>query len=198
LEAKMNIRYATGWLKSAAWFYGLVVILGFLAIRLLPINIGSPEDRTLGTADPGLDMTGWKNFAVQFDSLYRADIDSHKMKPGSLILSDYWFPAGHLDHYVALPNHQNLLVAGPLNNIHHFAWLNQLRNRMVPGSDAYFIYPSNYYGPPSPALRKDFTLVGDSLIFPQWRSGVRVRNFVVYRLHNFSGDSLDYLIPGIH
>ena len=142
-------------------------------------------------------MTGWKTFANQFDSIYRFDMDAHKMKPGSFILSDYWFPAGHLDHYISNPNRLNLLVAGPLNNIHHFAWLNQERSRLAQGSDAYFIYPSNYYGPPNAALRKDFKQVEDSLLIPQFRSGTRVRNFVVYRMHDFRGDSLDYLIPGI-
>jgi len=197
LDEETDRPYPSRWLKSAAWVYGVVLILGVFSIRLLPLRLGSGEERNLGTGDPTLDMTGWKSFATQFDSLYREDTDSHKMKPGSIILSDYWFPAGHLDHYVARPNHQNLLVAGPLNNIHHFAWLNQQRSRLVPGSDAYFIYPSNYYGPPNPDLRMAFGRVEDSLIIPQYRSGTRVRNFIIYRMHDFKGDSLEYLVPGI-
>jgi len=142
-------------------------------------------------------MTGWKLLAPQFESIYLSDIKTGKMKPGAFILADYWFPAGHLNHYLCRPYHHNLLVFGPLNNIHHFAWLNQRGSRMVPGSDAYFIYPSNYYGPPDPALRKDFAFTEDSLLIPQFRSGTRVRNFIVYRMHDFRGDSLDYLVPGI-
>jgi hypothetical protein len=119
------------------------------------------------------------------------------MKPGSAMISNYWFPAGHLDHYLCIPNDHNLFAFGPLNNIHHFAWLDWRRPRIARGSDAYFIYPSNYYRPPDAALKSKFVLVEDSLMIPQFRGGVRVRNFVVYRMHDFRGDSLDYLIPGI-
>ena len=89
-----------------------------------------------------------------------------------MLISDYWFPAAHLDHYYATPNRHNLLAFGSLNNIHQFAWLNQQRPRLQKGSDAYFIYPTNYYGPPAPGLRNQFLRVedspGDSPI-PEWK-----------------------------
>jgi len=197
LEEQSNAGKTAAWLKASAWVYMSVLILGLLCIRYLPFRIGSQQEKKLGTGDPTLDMTGWKLFAPQFESIYQKDIKTGKMKPGSFILADYWFPAGHLNHYLCRPYHHNLLVLGPLNNIHHFAWLNQRSSRMVPGSDAYFIYPSNYYGPPDPALRKDFAFTEDSLLIPQFRSGTWVRNFIVYRMHDFRGDSLDYLVPGI-
>ena len=197
LDEQSNKTYPVRWLKVAASVYLSILILGVLCIRFLPFRTGSSRDQKLGTGDPTLDMFGWKSFAVQFESIYLEDIRTGKMKPGSFILSDYWFPAGHLNHYLCRPYDHNLLVFGPLNNIHHFAWLNQRAPRFVPGSDAYFIYPSNYYGPPDPALRSVFSHTGDSLIIPQFRSGIRVRNFVIYRLHDFIGDSLNYLTPGI-
>jgi hypothetical protein len=196
-EKNISLRQSA-WLKAAIWVYTVIVIGGVLGIRYLPLRIGSAEEENLGKGDITLDMSGWKSFAIKMDSLYRSDIISQKMKPGAILIADYWFPAGHLDHYAALPYHHNLLAFGPLNNIHHFAWLNQRRPRLNHGSDAYFIYPSNYYGPPDPSLRKDFVRVEDSLFLPQYRSGIKVRNFVVYRMHEFRGDSLDYLIHGIH
>jgi hypothetical protein len=186
------------WLKTALWVYTLIVIGGVLGIRYLPLRIGSREEENLGKGDITLDMSGWKCFALQMDSLYRSDVVAKKIKPGAVLIADYWFPAGHLDHYAGLPYHHNLLAFGPLHNIHHFAWLNQRRPRLSPGSDAYFIYPTNYYGPPDPSLKKVFAQVEDSLLLSQYRSGIKVRNFVVYRMHEFRGDSLDYLIQGIH
>ena len=185
------------WLKVSAWLYISILILGVLCIRFLPFPAGSSRDQKLGTGDPTLDMCGWKSFADQFESKYLEDIRTGKMKPGSYILSDYWFPAGHLSHYLCRPYHHNLLVFGPLNNTHHFAWLNRRVPSFARGSDAYFIYPSNYYGPPDPAFKRDFAFTEDSLLIPQFRSGIRVRNFVIYRMHDFRGDSLDYLTPGI-
>ena len=131
------------------------------------------------------------------DSIYRSDSSSGRMKKNALILSDYWFPAGHLDHYYAVPFHRMLLAYGPLNNIHHFAWLNDKRERPEKGQDAYFIYPTNYYGPPENALKQKFDFVEDSVVIPQYRSGIIVRDFVIYRMHGYHGDSLDFLIPGI-
>ena len=185
------------WLKISAWLYTSILILGVACIRFLPFRAGSSLDQKLGTGDPTLDMCGWKSFADRFESIYLEDIRTGKMKPGSYILSDYWFPAGHLSHYFCRPYHHNLLVFGPLNNTHHFAWLNRKVPRFAQESDAYFIYPSNYYGPPDQALKRDFALTEDSLLIPQFRNGIRVRNFVIYRMHDFRGDSLDYLTPGI-
>jgi hypothetical protein len=189
--------FRSRWLKVSAWLYLGVLFLGVLCIRFLPFRIGSSQDQKLGSGDPTLDMTGWTSFSGQFEAIWLDDIGKGKMKPGSFVLSDYWFPAGHLNYYFCRPYHRDLLVVGPLNNIHHFAWMNQRAPRLPKGTDAYFIYPSNYYGPPDSALRRNFAYTEDSLIIPQFRSGIRVRNFIVYRLHDFRGDSLSYLNPDI-
>ncbi len=185
------------WLKTSIWFFLVVVTIGTLCIRFLPLQIGDRKINYLGTGDITLDMIGWKKFASGFDSLYKTDIRTGMMKPGAIIISDYWFPAGHLDHYCAVPFHRNLLAFGNLNSIHHFAWLNKIRPRLIVGTDAYFIYPTNEYGPPNPNLKDAFVSVEDSVLVPQFRSGRLERYFVIYRMHHFRGDSSDYLISGI-
>ena len=161
----------------------VVTVAGFLAINYFPFPIGSADKKNMGKGDITLDMTGWKDFSREFDSLYVTDIRSGLMKPAASIISDYWFPAAHLDHYVAQPHQMNLLAIGPLQDIHHYAWLNTHRRQMKAGDDAYFIYPSNYYGPPKPSLTYCFERTEDSVLFTQYRSGKAVRNFVIYRLH---------------
>jgi hypothetical protein len=198
LDDKTRTMDSTKWLQTAAWVYIAVVLLGVSCIQFLPFRIGSRDEKYLGKGDITLDMNGWRQFAVHFDSLYQSDLASGRMKRNAAIISDYWFPAGHLDHYYGVPYHHNLLVFGPIHDIHYFAWLNQQRPRLSPGSDAYFIYASNYYGPPKSPLKHSFLHVEDSLLFPQFRVGNPVRYFVVYRMHDFRGDSLDYLIRGIH
>jgi hypothetical protein len=96
-------RYRAAWLKTAGWVYAGIVAAGVLCIRYLPVTIGSAEEKNLGKGDITLDLSGWKSFALQMDSIYRSDIESKKMKPGAVLISDYWFPAGHLDHYAGLP-----------------------------------------------------------------------------------------------
>ena len=186
------------WLKVSIYLYLAALIFGVLTINLALLRLGSNKPERPGAGDITLDMYGWKSFALKFDSLYRVDIRTGMMQPGATIISDYWFPAGHLDHYIALPYHHNLIAFAPLHNIHHFAWLNTRRPRMQLNADAYFIYPTNYYRPPATRLREEFLRVDDSLVLPQWRSGHLVRQFVIYRLHHFKGRDEDYLIPGIH
>jgi 4-amino-4-deoxy-L-arabinose transferase-like glycosyltransferase len=186
------------WLRTAGWLFVSVIVIGVSGIHYLPFRIGSADEKNLGKGDITLDMYGWHSFAISFDSLYRVDLAAGHMKENATILSDYWFPAGHLDHYYGIPYHHNLLAMGPVNDIHHFAWLNQRRPGLKKGSDAYFIYPSNYYGPPKVSLKNDFALVEDSISIPQYRSGIPVRYFVVYRMHDFKGDSLEMAVPGIH
>jgi 4-amino-4-deoxy-L-arabinose transferase-like glycosyltransferase len=186
------------WLKASSLMYVAVVLAGLASILFLPFTIGSKEIRYLGKGDITLDMSGWAAFSEKFDSLYRSDVSTGKIKSGATLISDYWFPAGHLDYYYAGPKHQNLLAFGNLNDIHHFAWLNARRPRLKKGGDAYFIYPSNYYGPPSLKLKNNFELTEDSVLIPQSRMGNPVRYFVVYRMHDFKGDSSSYLFPGIY
>jgi 4-amino-4-deoxy-L-arabinose transferase-like glycosyltransferase len=172
-------------IKIAAVSFVATVCLGVLAIRDLPFRIGSHKPMQLGKGDITLDMVGWKDFAIKFDSLYRNDKKEGRMKPGAMIISDYWFPAGHLDHYIGQPFHINLRAVGPLNDIHHFAWLNQRRPLLKNGDDAYFIYPSNYYGPPKDSLINCFRAVDDPVIITQFRMSKPVRNFVICRMHGF-------------
>ncbi len=198
LDEQSGIRINAKWLKPSAWLYTGVLLIGIFYIRYLPFRVGSSDTKMLGKGDISLDMSGWHQFALGLDSIYKADIISGRMKTNSTIISDYWFPAGHLDHYYGIPYHHNLLAFGSIRDIHQFAWLNQRRPRLNRGSDAYFIYATNYFGPPGAKLKNDFEKVDDSIMIPQYRNGNPVRYFVVYRMHDFKGDSLDYLIPGIH
>ncbi len=185
------------WLKASAWTFLTVVLVGVLGIRFLPFRIGNGQLSYLGKGDITLDLCGWRKFGSELDSLIKSDVIAGIEKPGAVIISDYWFPAGHLDHYSGVPFHHNLIAFGNLNDIHHFAWLNQIRSRIIKGSDAYFIYPSNEYGPPDQYIKNKFEDVEDSIRIPQIRNGIVVRYFVIYRMHHFLGDSSDYLMPGI-
>ena len=169
-------------LRLSAGFYLIVICGAQYYFFLLPFQVGSRSPERLGKGDISLDMTGWPSFSREFVTLYHTDAERGRMQGGAIILSDYWFPAAHIDYYIGRPNEIPLFVTGPLNNIHQFAWLNAVRPLPTEGSDAYFIYPSNYYGPPDSALRKCYAGATDSVIIPQFRSGVRVRNFVVLRL----------------
>jgi hypothetical protein len=163
-------------------------VAGILAIKFSPVAMGSREQRILGDGDVSLDMVGWQNFSMAFDSVYKADKQAGLMQENAFIISDKWFPAASLDYYVAAPLSLQLFAAGKLVNIHHYAWLNTYRPPLVTGADAYFIYPSNYFGPPKMRLQSYFEKMDSAQYIPQYRSGIHVRDFVIVRLHRYKGN----------
>ncbi len=190
---KINLPRFPKLLVVSGLIFLFVAVVGTLAVNLLPFRIGSESKSYLGKGDIALDMSGWKDFSRKFDSLYLSDMHSGIMKPGATIISDYWFPAAHLDYYVAQPHKINLLAIGPLQDIHNYAWLNAYRQQLKKGDDAYFIYPSNYYGPPKAALKQCFEKAEDSIFSIQYRLEIPVRNFVIYRMHGALPDRLQQL-----
>ena len=177
--------------KSARWSLGLtcsLLLVGVFLLHWSTFSIGqkaTPEH--LGKGDVTLDLSGFREFANEFDSLYQMDAKSSIMKPHAFLVSDYWFPAAHLDYYVAHTNSIPFLAIGPLNNIHHFAWLNKRNNFLTQGDDAYLVIVSNYFNLPSKNLVQQFNSMMPPVIIPQMRGQTAVRNFYIYRLKNYKG-----------
>jgi len=168
--------------KWALLFTGSLLLPLFVVIQWFPYNIGNKEKDHLGDGDPTLDMNGFKNFGNRFDSLYNKDFATGQMKSGAFLLSDFWFPAAHIDFYAAQPHKRNFMAVGDINSIHHYAWLNKLRPSLQPGDDAYFITVSNNLHAVPPQLTGRFEKEMPPVNIAQYRSGVVVRYFVIYRL----------------
>ena len=177
----LRIIYAANALLAAA------LIAGFLFINYLPERLGSTEQLNLGSGDFTLDLYGWKSFESQFKELVAKDIKDSEMKSGAVILSNKWFPAAHLDYYVALPLQIKLYAFGLLFDIHNFAWLNQLNGDIKPGTDAYYIAPSNYNSNPTELFSHNFKTIEPPVIIPQYKHGIQVRVFYIYRMKNYTG-----------
>ena len=150
-------------------------------------SIGEKSTDHLGKGDVTLDLSGFRQFGNEFDSIYRLDEKQNVMKRGAFLLGDYWFPAAHLDYYVAQPNGIPFLAIGDRNNIHHYARLNELRPFLHQGDDAYLVIVSNYFNLPDTNLVRQFDFITSPVIIPQIRQHTAVRNFYVYRLKNYKG-----------
>lgn len=173
----LAITVATGLLLA-------VLVTGFWAIRFAPFTLGSKAAEKTGEGDVTLDMSGWRNLGDSFRQVYSRDTAAGIMKKESVLLSDKWFPAGHLDQYVAHPAGIALLGVGRLEDIHQFAWLNLERPGPSIGSDAYVIIPSNLPSPMIDSLRPLFQRTDPPQIINQMRGGKPVRYFSLYRLHH--------------
>lgn len=178
----------TPYVVRAALAIPLVILIALpLGIHQLQYPLGKKEQQYLGAGDLLLDMSGWKQFGNDFKKVYQSDIATGQMRRNATIIADYWFPAAHLDHYVAGPAGINFLAIGSLHNIHQYAWLNLERSPLKPGDDAYYIAISNYFDPPSATLLMAFEKNDPPMTIAQYRGKVRVRNFFIYRLRGYKG-----------
>lgn len=182
-------RQTLRWPRVLKWANGLTaiaVLLIVMASFLAPAFRSKDVLRT-GRGDLTLDFTGWKAFADHFDTIYRNDSARGIMKPAAFILSDYWFPAAHMNWYLSGKHHYPFMAVGALNDIHQFAWLNRQRPGLSTGADAYYITVSNYYRAPADGLIHSFEAEADTVVVPQTRMGQVVRYFYITRLRYYKG-----------
>jgi hypothetical protein len=127
----------------------LLLILAPLQITygLIYSSSKANEPKEVGENDFTLDMYGWKQAGVKFQHFLEKEgikgEDHNRVK----IISNNWFPAAHLDFYVANPLKIDLLVCGTLEKTHKYNWINKLRG-INPGDKVYYITSSQQFFEP--------------------------------------------------
>ncbi len=175
---------STGWrpvlLRAALVFTAAIMVAGTAFINLFPGTLGKQEPARRGYGDFTLDMHGWRSFAPVFDSIYRSTHPDGRVS-GTVIVADEWFPAAHIDYYLARPLGLRMLVTGPIEKTHQYQWLNRQRGPYPARVEVYLVSPSN--SPVHPEniswLQPAQLLHTDTL--RQYRSGAWVREWVVQR-----------------
>lgn len=170
-----------------------------LTIGLFQIKWGifqtpkSSNPQELGKNDLTLDMYGWRQFAYKFHEFADHDYFSKRMAVTAPILSHRWFPAAHLDYYVARPRSMNLLAIGDLERIHKYAWINRERHELLLDSDAYYITSSRDFQDPTKLLGKYFVFIEKPEVIKIFKRDKHVENFFVYRLRSCTAIPPDVL-----
>ncbi len=165
----------------------LVLLLTILLLGVLQINYGlfklddSKQEVRKGKKDFSLDMYGWKQIEAQINTQLINDKKGAIIDDEFVLLSHKWFPAAHLDYYVARPLGMKLMTIGSLDQIHKYAWINDERGGFTLGMDAYFITTSHYYKNPD-YLTGYFSEIKMHSKFPIYRSGKIVEYVTVYLL----------------
>lgn len=122
----------------------LVLVAGTLQIRtgLIPLST---------TTDVSLDMYGWKQLGTEFkniqqeqENLYDLSRGKEGMPPGAALLATRWFPAAHLDYYVAGPAGTVVKTTGPTEKTHKYEEITALRGGIDPHEPMYYIQSNRY------------------------------------------------------
>jgi hypothetical protein len=179
------------------------ISMGFLlvglTIGLFQIKWGifetpkTDNPKELGKNDLTLDMYGWRQFAYKFHEFADHDFFSKRMAVTAPILSHRWFPAAHLDYYVARPRGIDLLAIGDLERIHKYAWINRERHELLLDSDAYYITSSRDFQDPAKLFGKYFVFIEKPEIIKIFKRDQHVENFFVYRLRSCTAIPPDVL-----
>ena len=172
-------------LAAACSLQLLIIIAGVLLINFMPGTVGSKDKLHLGEGDFTLDMYGWKGLKKEFEKITAGDLRLGSMKKSAVIISNKWFPAAHIDHYVAMPLQRKLVAIGDINEIHQYAWINRERGALQAGDDAYCIIPSNNYVDVREHYGRDFMTIETPLLIEQKRNGKICRYFYIWRLKNY-------------
>lgn len=161
----------------------VVLLLVIVSVGVAQIKYGVIKTKE----DPTLDIYGWDQLKKGFEVKYKNDLAQNRVSKDAIILSYRWFPAAHLDYYVAEPIGIKLYCAGTLERIHKYAWINDQRGKPSLHSDAYFIYPSNDSKNPNdiaPSYYSSFFL-SDSI--PVYRSNELVKYYYVWIFKDYNG-----------
>ncbi len=171
-------------LKTCIALIGITIISGLALINFYPGTIGSKEEAKYGSGDFTLDMYGWKDFQQQYNTWLQQQDESAYYKKLKIVC-DKWFPAAHIEYYVARPMHTTVIGVGNLHDLHNFAWLNKAGNDLKKGDDALCIVPSNYSTDVDDVYQHEFSSITKLHRFTALRSGKPTRFFTLYLLKNY-------------
>jgi len=128
--------------------YAIITIVLVLTLGFAQINYGLIDLKKYLGNDLTLDMYGWRKLKEPFGALKEKRESQQLIQKDAPIISYRWFPAAHIDYYVALPNHTFVLGLGPLERIHKYAWINEARGGFKLGMDAWYLaFDYDYVSP---------------------------------------------------
>jgi len=180
---------------------GMVLVVLMLAavtvaIRFIPQGYGREEPETRrGERDPTMDMFGMDQIRTGVEVILSRDVSAGSMSTDAPLMSYRWFPAAHLDYYVATPLGRRLLAVGPLDAVHKYWWINQRREPLEVGDDAYYVAVSNWYSDPEDSFGRLFESIEPPDTIRVEREGAHVKNAFVYRLRGYNGEPLVTGVP---
>ena len=164
-------------------FFGVIIVLGLLQINFGLINPGSNTDEEkLGKNDISLDMYGWKQVTQEMDKMVTADLKSGAIGNNVVFITHNWFPAGHIEFYLANPLKKKLYIWGTEEKSHQYMLINERRGMIEQNSDAYYITTSRYFASPDPNLLNHYKTFDNRAVIRLHRNNKAAFNVFIYRL----------------
>ncbi|MBN2236663.1 MAG: glycosyltransferase family 39 protein [Bacteroidales bacterium] len=173
-------------LKKTHWAVksALILLATIFVLAIAQINFGLLYSAKSVPIDPTLDMFGWRQLNKKIAPLFENDSQAGTMTSDAPILSWRWFPAAHIDFYIAQHNQKVVKAIGGLERIHKYAWMNKQRGSFALGMDAYYLTFSNDFEDPMIKMIPYFETVQAPDTIAIERGGEVVKEAYLYRLKN--------------
>ena len=172
-------------LRTSISLISAALFLAILLIGLYPGTFGSHDREHYGDGDFTLDMVGWKQFSKDFEPWMEEQKEKHVLPADIKIVSNKWFPAAHIDYYVAMPSNLTVVGVGDVTDLHQYYWLNKLRPPLQNGDSAICILPSNTQVLAEESYLGHFASAELLRTFENTRGGEVSRYFNVYLLKDY-------------
>ena len=157
--------------------FSIVLIIVTLVINngwMLPGSSSESEEK-LGKNDVLLDMYGWRQASEKLSVVFN-EYDLKKVP----IISDNWYPAAHIDYYIARPNKMKVYGVGTLDKIHKYYWINNINPKLE--KEVLYITDGRNFKDPVTLFKNDYQNISIIKTIPITRNGVIVKNVFLYRL----------------
>lgn len=171
--------------KHATALITFFICAGFVFIDYYPGTIGNKNKNELGGGDFSLDLYGWREIGTSFGIWVNEPSVQKQLPVNHTIVCNKWFPASHIDYYVARVNKMEVIGTGTMNDLHQYVWLNHYRNDLKKGDSSLCLIPSNYTVNMPGTYLQYFTSAELLHTFPITREHATVRYFNLYLLKDY-------------
>jgi hypothetical protein len=105
--------------------------------KILPVFDGFSKMQLV--AEPN---SGWKEAKEQFNELYKSELNNGTIVPGSPVVCSDWRGA-QVEYYFCRSNQKHMIGLGDIEDLHEYAWTNNMRKDKVNMTNALLIAPAD-------------------------------------------------------
>lgn len=135
-------------LSMGLGLFVILLVFGTLQIKFGLINNNNDSmSEFRGENDFTLDMYGWQQAGESFHQFLDKEGISKEDHNHIAIISNNWFPAAHIDYYIAYPLNIKLYALGSIERIHKYYWINKARKDDEIDKVYYITDSRNYHSP---------------------------------------------------